>query len=238
MPLFGKSVASRYNEAAAKIGPSGVAEIVDPITWAALLLAVEEWKKAYLTRISFARQAEVAQQVSENEAFRLVNDGYILGRIENRSEGKAISFSGIADGDPSYEAGEFAFVAAQAIAAGCSDGSFTGPPPSDILKLLNQFALDAGRPLDEYLAENDDNFRLVGVANACAANLGRQVALIEDVYVSPKKRRELLAIREKHEADGLRHFNDIKSELQESGIQTPGDWAAQMMRKVRDEIKL
>lgn len=187
--MFGKSVASKYEEVAASLGPSGIAGAADPITWAALRMAIQEWQRVYLPKVTFVIEPDTARKVMGNEAFRLVNDGYILGRIEVKSDGKPVGFSGLVSGDPAYEAGEFAMVAARAIAAGMTTGSFSGPPPSDVSKLLTQFALDAGHPLIDYIADDDQNFRVLGEANGRAVNLGREIALIEDFYVNPKKRR-------------------------------------------------
>ncbi len=238
LPFFGKSIASRYEEAAASLGPSGGADYADPITWAALRLAHEEVRQRYTKKITFRAGVEAGQRMWGNEAFRLVNDGYILGRIEAGSEGRALSFSGIATGDPAYEAGEFAMIASQSIDAGAEHGRFSGPPPSEISKLLTQFALDACGVLFEYVDDTKDNHTLLGEGSARAVNLGRELALMEDFYVNPKKRRELLEIREQAQGEELRRLELIGHELSESGIQTPSDWAMQMMRKVHQRIRM
>lgn len=244
--LFGKSVASRYEEAGAALGPSGVAELADPVTWAALLLARDEIRRAYLPAMSALINTDDAKQIWENEIFRLLNDGYLLGRIEAKSEGRTLSFSGIADADPAYEAGEFAAVAAQAISiAVTSDGTFSEPPSSEVDKLLKRFASDAGRLLLESLdltagnqAEEETllaQSRLSGEANIRTVQVGREIALREDFYVNPEKRRDLLRVRERIQAEGHLEFEKIRLELK-FGLETPSDWAAQMMRKVYDEI--
>lgn len=231
--LFGKSVATKYEELAASLGPAGCAEFADPITWAALGLAHEEICRRYAARIAFQGDAESGRRLWKAETFRLINDGYILGRIEAGTQESHLSFSGIGSQDPAYEAGEFALVAGQAIAAGCEQGKFTGPPPSEVSDLLKRFAMDAGGAVLDYLEEG----LLIGEANSRAIHLGRELAMMEDFYVSPKKRRKLLEIRASLNQERLLEYDRIREALARASVTTPEDWSNQMMRRVYEQIK-
>lgn len=232
--LFGKSVATKYEELAASLGPSGCAEFADPITWAALGLAHEEICRRYAERIAFHGDVESGRRLWKAETFRLINDGYILGRIEAGTQESHLNFSGIGSQDPAYEAGEFAMVAGHAIAAGCEQGKFTGPPPSEVSDLLRQFAMDAGGAVLDYLEEGF----LIGEANSRAINLGRELAMIEDFYVSAKKRKELLKIRARLNQERLLEFDRIRETLARAGMTTPEAWSNQMMRAVYQRVRI
>lgn len=46
-----------------------------------------------------------------------------------------------------------------------------------------------------------------------------------------------MKIRERIEAEELLRFEELRSELDRAGVETPGDWADQMMRRVYEQIK-
>jgi hypothetical protein len=234
MGLFGKSVESRYAEVAASFAPTGRStQYPDPVTWTVLRIATDAARNHYASTVASAGNLVAARKLWENEIFRLVVDGYLLGRIEEGTERHRLRFSDFAD-DLAQETGEFVTLSASYIRAGLELGQFSPKPPSDIMRVMDQFSMDAVGALDDVVATDDDNRRSLGVALVRAVNLGRQIALIEGFYLNRKKRPQLQEIRTHVERDELQR---VRQMLKDAGIKTPEEAAELILARVRDEIK-
>ncbi len=226
MRFFRKSstAAERYSKVAEQFVP--IAD-VDPVTWALLRLATSDLLARYEQEGVVVDNA-TAVDVWQSEARRLIVDGYLLGRIEHQTEGQALRFVDLSS-DLAYEAAEFGLVIDRAITAGLESGSFSGPPPSDVGELLGSFAHQAVAAL----VEHADDARTLGEALGRAVHLGREIALMEGFYLSPKHRDALLEMRASFTEDEKHALENIAERLSGAGTQDPAEWVALLIETLR-----
>lgn len=182
----GAQTTDRYAKAAGRFDPS---EDLDPCTLELVRFARDQLLVRYEQGSSIV-ESDDPIKLWQNEIFRLLLDGFLLGRIEDNNEGKHLIFDQL-EGGGLLETVEFALIADGAITVGVQSGYFSSRPTSDTAELLRSFVLQASRSL----FDKATNSRLMGEALGRAVNMGRQIALLEGYYFVPAKRDELNKIR-------------------------------------------
>ncbi|MPZ49809.1 MAG: hypothetical protein GEU75_11045 [Dehalococcoidia bacterium] len=184
-PLPG-SVLSRYAAVGRKFTPS----YPDPVTWGALRAVMDE-AESFFARGVRMPNTEDAASVDE-EIRRLIIDGYILGRVEQRTETASLRF-GKASHDPDRDGGRFIELVVKAAKDGWQTGVFSGPIDPDIESVIGDFVQDAARGIAAAGADpadgNDDGVA-VALSRACSA--GRETALIEGTFLDPTTKRTVV----------------------------------------------
>jgi len=157
---------NRYDKVAAQFRP---AEDLDPCTWELVRLARDQLLLKYEQDSPVADSVDSIRQW-QNEIFRLLLDGFLLGRIEDNNEGNHLYFDQLGDGGLTQVI-EFALVVDGAITGGVQSGYFSTRPPSDIAELLRSFVQHASLTLFDYAI----NSSRMGEALGRAVNMGRQI---------------------------------------------------------------
>ena len=232
MPLFGKSVDARYAEVGKSFSPTGTStDYPDPITWAMLRVAVGAARRQIADTV--ALRTDLPQTSWGNDIFRLVIDGYLLGRIEEGTEGKRLRFSETSTDLP-QDVGLFTIVSVRAVAQGLQAGEFSGQAPRAIKRLLEQFAMDALDELMGSLVPDTTDFRTLGALLARIVHVGREIALMEGIFQDRRKRKKVDEDLARIERDAAQRVRRVVEQL---GITQPDKMAEAITESARNEIR-
>jgi hypothetical protein len=134
-------------------------------------------------------ETDDAADIIEEELRRLVIDGYILGRIEQDTEGRNLRFK--APSDVPW----FVLSATRIMHDGLQRSVFSPALDPETAELLQQFSQDALQSVTAAggLPAGSDS-RSASIALATACGMGREVALLEGLFLDPAERQQLDAI--------------------------------------------
>ncbi len=235
LPFLGPSKTSirdHYERAVAPFSTNGeMAASPDQTTWAALVFAHNVILRRCTDGITLENDVRASTRLLGKALFQLITDGYILGRIENGTEALPLRFSALTT-DQDYEVREFSVTTAGCTVAGVEEGVFSRRPSRAMAALFSEFSLDAAQTILDGVPEASANVRFLTGTCARAINLGREIALLENLYLNPERRSLVLAIRSRIQQERAMLFR-----LAQEGLAPADDVVDRTIRRVSDAIR-
>jgi hypothetical protein len=209
---------------------SSFRENVDAVTRAGVRLVIDRTIEQYGDRVSFAGDAGVGRKAWEHQIFRLVIDGYVLGRVEKGTETVRLRFPR-KKGNANCEelAGRFLLISSQ-----IAENDVFSTPSADVREALVQLAVNGCEELAEHVVDDGANWRAVEEAMGRAVHRGREIALSEDMYVDSKKRGLIEKVWSEALSENLRRLQDLQRSLEKQGIALP---EGSLLREARDGLR-
>jgi hypothetical protein len=208
-------------------------ENVDAVTRVGVRLIIDRTIEQYGDRVSFAGDASSGRKAWEHQIFRMVVDGYVLGRVEKGTETVRLRFprkKGSADCEEL--AARFLITAAQ-----IAEGHVFATPAPDVREALVQLATNGCEELLDHVAGDGANRGLVEEAMGRAVHRGREIALTEDMYVDPRMRAIVDRMWREALAENVQGLQHLQRNLAKLGIALPVDLRDSFARDARDELR-
>lgn len=99
------------------------------------------------------------------------------------------------------------------------------------------FALEAGGAIHDLLVDDPQNIKVLGEADGRTVNVGRELALMEDVYLNPKKRGDLHRIQSTIRTEARESIEEFLQELRAYGHEVPHEEASLIMDRVMEQLQ-
>jgi hypothetical protein len=227
-----RSVEERYQDVAQRFTPDGY---LDAVTWVLLNMVAAAAFEQSRSEVAGPKHGEAVSAFWSQELFRLVIDGYLLGRLEGGTEEQLLRFADTSSG-PTLEAVKFLVVARGVIAA-VLENRQSSEPSDDFKPILREFALGAmGRLRNEHAAILDDEAeaRPFGEAAASALHLGREVAKVESACLGDSDFAEG-AMRELAKPQMKRRLDEVVDMIRGRGIEDPVEWVPILFEGLRSQ---